>query len=267
MNPRVLLLSGMCVALIALPLLVRDPMEIRPYEQLRPPSSDFLLGTDLLGRDVFARLVHGGRETLVMAFGSAGAALIFACVLRAMALIGSGWFGDGWLVSLSRALLAIPPVVLALVLSSLSRRNGDAELGRMLTVGIVLSVPFLRVMMAGERVALVQGYVEASRAMGGTQAHIWRVHVLRTIAPQLGSFFGITCAHAMLLSASLGFLGFGGDWSAPEWGRMLFEGRQVLRAAPWVALAPGLGITLLTLIVLSVARWAGETGISVRRRG
>ncbi len=253
MRTQVIILCVLCAILIGMPYVVRDPLEIRPYEQLRPPSSDFLFGTDLLGRDVLARLAYGGRATFILALSAASVAAGWAIILRVIGLAVTGWLGEGWLHVLSRALMAIPPVVLALVLSSLTRRAGEGDIGRVIAVGLVLGAPFLRVMLSAERIALVQGYVEASRALGASRWHIWQVHVLRTIMPQLATFFGVTCAHAILLSASLGFLGFGGDWSEPEWGRMLFEGRQVLRAAPWVALAPGLGITLLTAITLSMA--------------
>lgn len=222
-----------------------DPLAVDTPNQLAAPSSAHPFGTDYFGRDVLSRFLHGGQRTLILAAAATALAISAAGGLRALSLIG-GKNGESLVSMVSQSMLAVPMLPLALTVTTLL---GRGEVGVIAAAGIAQIAPYLRTMLIAERQARVTGHVDAARAMGGTTRHIWATHIVPTMMPTLVAYAGVVFAQSLLTCAALGFLGFGGEISAPEWGRMLYEGRQVMRAAPWVALAPGFGITLLILLV------------------
>ncbi|MBK8026055.1 MAG: ABC transporter permease [Chloroflexi bacterium] len=244
-SSRVLTAASLLCLLLAPLVAPFDPLAVETSQQLAAPGQTYLLGTDLLGRDVLSRFLFGGRQSLLIAAGASALAMAFALVLRLTAL-GSGPVGEAMLDIVNQALLAVPPLVLALTITTLA---GRGEFAILLAAGLTQIAPFLRTTLVAERQARGLGQIEAARSLGATRFHLWRFHLLPAMSPVLAASAGVVFAQALLMAAALSFLGFGGEISSPEWGRMLYEGRQVLRVAPWVALAPGIGITLLVIIV------------------
>lgn len=230
------------IVLLLGPAFTLDPMPIDLINQYQAPSFSHPLGTDGLGRDMAVRTLQGGRRTLIQTSLALGFTLITALGIR----LSGFWLGLAWVRLVARTLAALPPFVLALVLLTV---NGSGGVNLIAAVGLTQVAPFLLATLAAENRASQAGYVEAARACGAAPFWIWRHHIWPAMMPALAGQMGVTFAYAVLMAASLSFLGFAGDPGQPEWGGMLFQGRQALRTAPWVMLAPGLGILTLTLAV------------------
>lgn len=249
-SPAMIILIGVILISLGAPLIApHDPLHAESGAELHPPSAEYPFGTDLLGRDVLSRLLFGGRQTL----GMAGLALTFSVVPGLLIGLAAGYFG-GWtdrlLSVLLNALLALPGLLLALTMIAVIG-NGLVQIA--LAVGLAGLPPYARLVRTATRGVRVQSYVGAAQSLGANPLWIMRYHVLPNIAGSLLSFGAVTLSWAILNGAALAFLGFGGDPSAPDWGVMLADGRQVLRVAPWVSLAPGILITLTVFAVNRVA--------------
>lgn len=254
----VLILIGLA-ALLAPWLAPRDPYHAESGLELSPPSPDHLLGTDQIGRDVLSRTLYGGRRTLAVALLAVAITLAPGLLIGLIAGYAGRWL-DAVLMALMDALLAFPSLLLALALVAL---NGPGPEQIALAVGIAGLPAYARVTRAAVLTARPLLFVEAARATGTRPAGIlWR-HILPTVAPSLIAFAGVTFGWAVLNSAALTFLGYGGDISAPDWGVMLASGRQFFRTAPWIAAAPGVA---LCLTVLAVNLLAGSLESVPRRR-
>ncbi len=235
------LLAVIVMPSVLAPWLARyDPRQANTDEQFQPPSENYLFGTDLLGRDVFSRVLYGGRRTLGIALLTLGVTLLPGLVIGLVAGYTGRWI-DGALMMLMDALLAFPSLLLALSLVALLG-NGMAQIA--LAVGIAGIPGYARVTRAAVLEARVMPFVEGARAIGARPQGIMWHYILPTITPPLLAFAGVTLSWALLNSAALMFLGYGGDISAPDWGVMLADGRQVFRTAPWVAIAPGVALSL-----------------------
>ena len=240
--------------LILGPLVVRiDPMTTDADHQLQPPDSHHLLGTDLLGRDVLSRAIHGGGMTLSVAFA---AALFAAC-----AGLPLGWFAGLKLPVMSHALmilinafLAIPGLVISLVVLTLLGRGSWPMI---VALAVSQVAPFAFVVRSAVRSIQSAGFVEAGISMGATRLRIFRDHILPNIAPAVLAYSGVVFSYVLINGAALSFLGVGNEPGVPDWGVMLAEGRAAFRSAPWISLAPGIAITLT---VWAVNRIADDVG-------
>src|SRR5262249_19293075 len=121
-----------------------------------------------------------------------------------------------------------------------------------LATGLIQIAPFARVTRAAVSSVYATGYVEAARGLGASLSRVLLRHVLPNILSTLLAYTAVIFAYAILNSAALSFLGLGGEPGIPDWGVMLYEGRQAFRIAPWIGAAPGLAITL-TVILLNRA--------------
>lgn len=255
-----LILLGMIagLALCAPWLATHDPRRAMPEDQYQNPSTAHLLGTDQLGRDVFSRVLYGGRSTLSMA------ALAVAVTLGPGSVIGlaAGYAGrwiDRALMACMDALLAVPSLLLALALIAVL---GSGMVQIALAVGVAEIPAYARVTRAAVLEARALPHIEAARSIGARAPGIlWR-HILPVILPTLLAFAGVMLSWAILNGAALMFLGYGGDITAPDWGVMLSDGRQVFRTAPWAAFAPGVA---LSLTVFGVNLLAGSLNGPPRR--
>jgi peptide/nickel transport system permease protein len=221
-------------------LATHDPRHANPVAQFRAPSEEYLLGTDLLGRDVFSRVLYGGRRALGIALLTTGITLLPGLLIGLAAGYAGRWI-NAVLMTLMDALLAFPSLLLALALVALTG-NGMVQIA--LAVGIAGVPAYARVTRAAVLEARVLPFVEGARAIGARPQGILVRHILPTITPPLLAFAGVTLSWALLNGAALMFLGYGGDISAPDWGVMLADGRQVFRTAPWVAMASGVALSL-----------------------
>lgn len=220
-----------------------EPNAISPIDRLTPPSPEHLMGTDHLGRDIFTRVLYGARYSLAIALS----AILVGGTVGWIAGVLAGYFGgkaDRVVVFLVDTFLAFPMELFALVMI--------ATLGsglQNLIFAIALAVwPRVARVVRGEVLKVAQlEYVEAAKALGSRSGRVILKHLLiNTLAPTTValSFYVGT---ALLVEASLGFLGLGVPPPTPTWGRIVSDGRNYMQAAPWVITTGGLAIGLMVL--------------------
>lgn len=241
-----LLLVGWLLLIALLPQVAPfDPMTTDAAAVLQGPGRAHLLGTDQLGRDVLSRLLVGGRRTLMIAGSATGLAVAGGLVLGIAAAATRRWSGAliGILID---ALLALPALLIALVGLTLVGTGGPQIA---LVTGLALIAQYARVSRAAMLAARSAGHIMAAESLGATRWWVLSRHVIPAALPVLLSYGGVIFSYSLLNSAALSFLGLGGALGQPDWGAMLFDGRQVLRVAPWVSIAPGLALSVTVLLV------------------
>ena len=211
--------------------------------QVLLPPTGCSLGTDMLGRDVLARLIWGSRWTL----GTGLVGLAVAVGLGLPTGLVAGTFG-GWieavLMRVVDAFLAFPSLLLAMAVVALL---GRSMVSVAVAVGLAAAPAYARVTRSAVLEVRVQPYVEAARALGCSEWRIMARHVLPNAAAPLVAFAATQLGWVLLNEAALNFLGLGVRPGVPEWGAMLAEGRGYLRDGPWVSTFPGLALTLTVL--------------------
>lgn len=229
---------------IAAPVIAQhDPIKNNVRDSLVPPSPQYWLGTDKLGRDQFSRVVHGARVSLVVSLGAVGLGMALGIALGAVAGYYRGLIDD-FLMRLMDAKMAFPSLLLALALLA---ALGPGLLPVIIAIGINLVPIQARLMRSQVLSARSRDYVVAAEAMGAGSLRIMVQHLIpNCLAPGIvqGS---LGLGFAILTEASLSFLGVGIRPPDPTWGSMLRSAFQSLETAPWLSLAPGLSITLLVL--------------------
>ncbi|OYN84107.1 ABC transporter permease [Parenemella sanctibonifatiensis] len=259
-------LSAAVLVLLALAALVPglltsiDPLATNPAQSHRPPSAEHLFGTDRLGRDQFARVVHGARVSLGIGFIATGAAVAIAIVAGVLIGLAPRWI-DGLAMRILEVVLAFPELLLALVVIALLGPGTQNVL-------IAITISAIPVYVRMVRIATVQvrtsGYVEAATALGVGRTAVVVRHVLPNVVGPLLVLATIGVGNAIIAGSAMSFLNLGPVAPTPEWGLMLSEGRDSLRNAWWVAVFPGLAITA-TVISTTVlgrhlqARFEGTT--------
>jgi peptide/nickel transport system permease protein len=217
-----------------------DPTEMQLSQRFEPPSASAWFGTDEFGRDVFSRVLHGGRISLL-----AGVMVVTISSLGGLLLgLSSGYVG-GWLDFLVQRsmdiLLAIPGLLLAL---SVSAMLGPGILNAMIAVAISTIPVSTRLIRATTLSTREQPYIEAARVLGGSSTRIVVRHVLPNITGPLVVLMSLQIPAAILAAASLSFVGLGAQPPTPEWGAMLSVGRDYLQEQWWIATFPGIAIML-----------------------
>lgn len=222
-----------------------DPMRTTAGTAMQAPSTTHLLGTDLLGRDVFSRVLYGGRRTLSVAAAATVIAVLPGLVVGSIAGASRKSI-DQVIMVITNSLLAIPPLVIALVILTIAGQ-GAGQLA--VATGLAQIAMFAQVTRAATNNIQHEGYIEAARAIGGGWLHIMRHHTLPNICPTLHSYAGVVFAYSIINSAALSFLGLGGDPGIPDWGTIMADGRMAFQMTPWVAIVPGL---LIMSIVMAI---------------
>ena len=227
-------------ALLAPKLAPHDPAGAHFNLALQPPTWRFPLGTDSFGRDILSRLLYGGRISLTI--GAISVALSF--ILGLPLGIAAGFFGgraDHLIMRVVDIWLAFPGLLLAIGIVAVL---GPGIQSVMLAIGIA-GVPGLARLVRGSVLAVKEeAYVEVGRAVGGSDAHIIRVHILPNVLAPVVVLLTLRLGTAILTGVGLSFLGLGVQPPAPEWGAMVAEGRTYLRQAWWVSTIPGGAIFL-----------------------
>jgi peptide/nickel transport system permease protein len=249
-----LLLVVMVIIAVIGPLFTVDPVALNPIKRLKAPSAEFWFGTDFLGRDVLARVIHGARVSLVVGLAVA----VVAVVLGLLIGLVSGYLRwlDAIMMRVMDGLMAIPGILLAIALISLSGAT-------LVTVIIAIVIPEIpRVVRLVRSVVLSvreEPYVEAAIASGTRLAPIlWRHILPNTIAPLIVQATYI-CGSAMLTEAILGFLGAGIPPEIPSWGNIMSEGRTYFQLTPWIIFYPGIALALTVLAVNTVGDGLRDT--------
>lgn len=231
------------LAVLAPWLATHDPLQMSPREILRPPSFEHYFGTDQFGRDVFSRVVFGGRISLWLGFIAVGIAMTMGVVFGMVAGLYPGRI-SGPVLWATEVLLAFPGILLTLAVSAVL---GPGLTQAMIAVGLS-SIPFYVRLVRGTTLAVTGDlYIEAARALGGGMPRVAFRHVLPNIAGPLMVYASIGLGTAVLTGSALTFLGLGAQPPTPEWGGILSEGRNYMRQAWWITLFPGLAIMLTVL--------------------
>ena len=232
-----------------------DPIAIDNTRKLLPPSGEHWFGTDLLGRDLFSRIVYGARASLL------GAGLAVAVAVVAGSLLGSvaGWFGgalDSVVMRVIDVVLSIPEFLLAISIVVLySASTGRAGLiPAALAVGVTSSAKFARLIRSEVLKVRTSSYVEAAVTSGATTFTILRRHVVpNSLAPTI-SLIAVQLGIAIIWIASLSFLGLGAQPPDPEWGLLVADGRQFIATRGWLTLYPALTIIAVVMSTNIISR-------------
>ncbi len=239
-----LLLLVSALSLAAPWLATHDPQEIDPLARMQPASAEHWLGTDALGRDLFSRTVWGGRVSLTVGLTVAVLSTVLGVLLGLIA--GFVRWADGPIMRVMDGLMAIPGILLAIALMAVTRAS-------LTTVIVAITVPELpRVVRLVRSLALTlreQLYVEAARAVGTRLPAILGRHVLPNMLAPLVVQATFIAASAVLIEASLSFLGVGVPPQVPSWGNMMAEGRNFVSVAFHIILYPGLMLAATVLAI------------------
>jgi peptide/nickel transport system permease protein len=219
-----------------------DPFTTNPRASLAPPGGTYLMGADMMGRDVFSRMIHGARISLAVALGATFLGSGFGAALGLASGYVGGWF-DLLVQRVAEIMQSLPLLVMALVITA---SLGPSLPNTIIAIAIPLIPNVARVIRSNVLSLREMPFVEAAKATGMSEWRVAIVHVLpNTLAPlivlataQLGS--------TILTEASLSFLGLGVPEPWPSWGRMLSESAaEYMRTAPWLVIFPGLAISLV----------------------
>jgi peptide/nickel transport system permease protein len=228
----------------AAPLIAgHDPLAQNFAEQSAPPSLRHIMGTDKLGRDVFARVVYGSRFSVYIGFVSVALAMsVGTCIGVVSGYAGGGT--DAVLMGAMDVMLAFPSIMLAIAVTTIL---GPSVTNVMLAVGVVYIPHYARLARSSTLTVKGMEYVAAARAMGAGGLRLLWVHILPNILGPLLAQAALGIAIAELEAAGLAYLGLGARPPAPEWGAMLNDARDYWLSAPWALIAPGLSITVAVL--------------------
>jgi peptide/nickel transport system permease protein len=238
------ILVFMALAAIAAPLFAGDALTMQPANRLKPPSAENWFGTDNLGRDVFARTIYGAQISLLVGLSVSAVSVVLGLAIGLTA--GNSRRLDGPIMRVMDGVMAIPAILLAIALVSLSR----ASVGIVIAAIVIPEVP--RVVRLVRSVVLTvreQPFVEAAIAGGSRRIKILLRHILpSTVAPLIVQATYV-CASAILVESALSFLGAGTPPEIPTWGNMIASSRLYLARAPWTIFFPG---ACLAIVVLAV---------------
>jgi len=237
-----MVLLSIVLALAAPWLSGHDPLEIADAS-LSPPSAQYWLGTDQLGRDVLTRILYAARSSLAVACLSAALAFASGTVIGLIAGYASGLV-DACLMRLLDILQAFPALLLAIALVAALGPNLP---NLVLTMGLLFMPRFARVARASTLSVRERDYIAAAIGLGVSRARTMYRHVLPNIAAPLIVEASLTVTIAVLTEASLSFLGLGVQPPDPTWGGMIAESPAVMALAPWLALSPGFAIVFVVV--------------------
>lgn len=233
-----------------------DPVSGDTAEKFLAPGAAHWFGTDHLGRDLFARVVHGTSSSVA----SALVAVTIAVVVGGLIGLLAGFFG-GWVdVVLARivdVLLAIPNFLLAVVVVS---SLGFQTINAAIATGVSAVAVFARVMRAESLKVRQAVFVESSALQGGSRWHILIRHVLPNASRSVLALAVLQFGVSILVIAALAFLGYGDPPPASDWGLLVSSGKDYLVSSPWLVYAPAVVIVATVLSVNRISRWLRKTG-------
>lgn len=227
------------MAIFAPWLAPHDPFAMEA-DIIASPNRDNWLGADEQGRDILSRIIYGARVSLWVGIVSVGIALSAGTAIGVAAGYFGGW-ADAALSRLVDTLLSFPDIFLALVIMAIL---GESTTNVMIAIGIVYTPIFARIARGSVLQVKANAFIEAARALGVGHGRIIFRHVLPNIGAPLIVQTTLSLAFAILAEAALSFLGFGVEPDAASWGVMLDQGKDWMELAWWVAVFPGIAITL-----------------------
>lgn len=239
-----------------------SPTEMSLTKQLAEPSGEHLLGTDELGRDLLTRILYGARISMVTS-------ILASCIAAALGIILgllAGYF-DGAvsqvIMRITDAQLSIPPLILTMVLAALF---SGGIVGVSIVVGISMVPTYVRVLYGMVLSVKENDYVVAARLVGQNNSKILLKHILPNCFPSLIVVYTMNLGNAIIMEASLSYLGLGITAPTPAWGSMVSEGYKFLRSDPIIAVLPGLCV-LLVVIAFNIIGDGFRDSLDPRLRG
>jgi peptide/nickel transport system permease protein len=213
-----------------------------------PPSASHPMGTDQAGADVLVRILIGGRVSLAVGFLAMTLAILLGSLVGAFSGYYGGWV-DSVLMRVTDTMLAMPLLMVVVVLAAVLRGTFDTVAVIIIVIGITTWMTVARIVRANFLSLRSKEFVEAARCIGSTDRRLIFRHVLpNTIAPIIVAAT-LEVANAILLEAYVSFLGMGIQPPTPSWGNMIGGAQEVIYRAPWLALFPGLMITVTVLTI------------------
>jgi len=248
-HPSVTIGGGLLLAMVAMAVLAPllwtiDPTQISPARRTRMPSEQYWFGTDMLGRDVYSRVVYGARVSLIVGFAVAALASLAGLAIGVFA--GFVRKADGIIMRAIDGMMSIPPILLAIALMALTH----GSVGNVILAITLAEIPRVARLVRGVVLSLrEQAYVEAAIACGARAPRIIVRHIIpNTMAPMLVQATYI-CASAMIVEAILSFIGAGIPPATPSWGNIMAEGRALWQVRPHIVLFPAIFLSITVLAV------------------
>ena len=224
-------------------LATHDPFQMAPRQRMQDPSAAHWLGTDQLGRDVYSRVVHGGRIALWVSLVAVGLSLLGGLVLGMLAGYGPRWL-DNLLVLIFDSVRSFPTIMFALAMVTLL----GPSLSTIITVIVVASIPVYGRIVRIQTLSLKETeFVLAERSLGAGPIRILFSHILPNLIGPLLILASMEIPVVITIEAGLSFLGLGVRPPTPTWGSILQDGYQYIRDTPWLVISGGLPLILTTL--------------------
>ena len=208
-----------------------------------PPSAQFPLGTDTLGRDLFSRLLYGARTSLVIGLVANGVAVLIGLFVGILAGYLRGWIGN-MMMRFTDLMMAFPALLLAIVLAALLRPSLWIVA---MVIALVNWVQVARIVYTETRGLVERDFIVAERSLGAGHVRILFRHILPHLIPTAIVWGTLGIATTVLLEATLSFLGIGVQPPQPSWGNIIFESQSYFQSAPWLVFIPGAVILLTAL--------------------
>ncbi|OWJ65668.1 ABC transporter permease [Inquilinus limosus] len=252
---RKLALFGLVVILVVVAAALLAPwiVPFSPDEQLfdgltlegapLPPDGRFWMGTDLLGRDMFSRLVYGAQTSLIIGVVANGAAVLIGTFFGVVAGFVGGWLGAA-MMRFTDLMMAFPALLLAIVLAAIFKPSLWIVA---LVIAMVNWVQIARIIYTETRSIAERDFIEAEWGLGASRGRILLRHVLPHLLSTTIVWGTLGIATTVLLEATLSFLGIGVQPPTPSWGNIIFENQTYFSTAPWLVFIPGAAIILLAL--------------------
>jgi peptide/nickel transport system permease protein len=248
-NPTIAVGSGLLllmlfVAVFAPLLWTADPTALAPARRTREPSAMYWFGTDMLGRDVYSRVLYGARVSLLVGFSVAALSSVVGLAIGLVS--GFVRWADGVVMRIMDGLMSIPPILLAIAMMALTR----ASVQNVIMAITIAEVPRVSRLVRGVVLSLrEQPYVDAAVASGTRTPRIILRHILpNTLAPITVQATYI-CASAMIVEAILSFIGAGTPPIIPSWGNIMAEGRALWQVKPYIVFFPAIFLSITVLAV------------------
>lgn len=261
---------GLVLAAVAAPWIAPHPPELTFFDGLTiegaplPPSMKFWFGTDLLGRDLFSRVVFGAQTSLIIGLVANGVALAVGTLVGVLAGFLRGWVG-AVLMRFTDLMMCFPALLLAIVLSAIFTPSLWIVA---MVIAMVNWVQIARVVYTQTLSLSERGFVEAARSLGAGPARILFGHIVPHLVPTLVVYGTLGIATTVLLEATLSFLGIGVQPPTPSWGNIIFENQSYFTTAPWLVFIPGAAIVLMAVcfnLLGDALRVALDPTLSARR--
>ena len=238
-----IIVGYLLLALVGSAIAPYPPLEFHYQDTLQAPSETFLLGTDQFGRDVLSRILAGTRSIILIAFGATAIGVVGGTLIG----LTAGYYGgkiDETIMRVADGLMSFPSLLLALlILTTL----GSSLVNIVIGVAITFVPRVARIIRSVALDIRTQPFVQAAQARGERAPYIIAREMLPNAMPAIIVESSIRVGYAILIGASLGFLGLGVQPPTPDWGLMIYEGRSMIQSAPWLVLGPAVAISILVI--------------------